>query len=174
MPFNKVVIAIAIGFAIAGCTTTQQAQKAMESRFIGQPSDTFFSRYGAPQSSFTLNNGSTIYRWRGGQTTVYVPAEYNKFESTTAGMGTSKTKTTTQVSHPSPNETVTKTTTTSFGMGVSLPQQTMISPARNLPVFCEAQITVDANGIITALQATNDTRGAGLSISRCAEVFDVN
>lgn len=90
------------------------------------------------------------------------------------GIGSGKTKTTTQVSHPSPNETVTETTTTSFGMGASLPQQTMIAPARNLPVFCEAKITVDANGAITAIQATQDTRGAGLSISRCAEVFDVN
>ena len=174
MPFNKVIIAIAIGFAITGCATTQQAQKAMESRFIGQSSDAFFSRYGAPQSSFTLNNGSTIYRWRGGQTTVYVPAEHNQFGPATTGIGASKTRTTTQVSHPSPNQTVTKTTTTSFGMGASSPQQTMISPARNLPVFCEAQITVDAKGIITAIQATNDTRGAGLSISRCAELFDVH
>lgn len=162
--------------ALAGCVTTEQAQKAMDSRFIGQPSDVFFSQYGAPQSSFALNNGGTTYRWRGGETVIMIPAVYRTVDKPASGIGANNTKTTTTttVSRPDTNTTVIETNSSSFNVNLSAsPQQVLVSPARTEPVFCEAQIAVDAKGIITGIRVTQDTQGAGLSISRCAEVFDV-
>ncbi len=169
------IVAIGVVLAVlAGCVTTEQAQKAMDSRFIGQTSDAFFAQYGAPQSSFGLNNGGTTYRWKGGETVINIPAQYKKVEPSSPGVGTSNTKTTTNVSRPDANTTVTETSSTTFSMNVSAPaQQVLVSPARTVQVFCEAQISVDSKGIITNIQVTQDTQGAGLSISRCAEVFNV-
>ena len=167
------VIGVALA-ALAGCVTTEQAQKAMDSRFIGQPSDVFFAQYGAPQSSFGLNNGGTTYRWRGGETVIVIPAQYKTVDKPAPGIGTNNTKTTTTVSRPDANTTVTETNSSSFNVNLSAPsQQVLVSPARTQPVFCEAQIAVDAKGIITNIRVTQDTQGAGLSISRCAEVFNV-
>ncbi len=174
MTYNRIAATLIVIAALVGCVTTEQAQKAMDSRFIGQPSDIFFAQYGAPQSSFGLNNGGTTYRWRGGATVLNIPAEYKKVEQPSTGMGTSDTKTTTSVSRPDANTTVTESKSTTFSMGVSLPpQQVLVSPARTVQVFCEAQISVDPKGIITNIQVTQDTQGAGFSISRCAEVFNV-
>jgi hypothetical protein len=49
----------------------------------------------------------------------------------------------------------------------------MVKPARVEALFCEAQITADAGGMITNIEATRDTDGEGFSLSRCAEVFGV-
>jgi hypothetical protein len=159
---------------MAGCVTTEKAQNAMQDRFIGQPVEAFFSRYGMPQSTFPMSN-STIYRWRGGETSIYVPAEYKKIDLGSAGNAVSKSSSTTNVSRPSPNTTVTETTTTNFSLdvGALLNPQALVTPAHTVKIFCEAQITVDSKGTITSIQATMDTQGAGLSLSRCAEVFDV-
>jgi len=170
--FGNTLIAAGISLAVAGCATTQQAQNAIESRFIGQSSDAFFARYGMPLSSYPLNN-STLYRWRGGETSVHVPAEYRKTDPAAAGVGAGKTRSTTQVSNPNPNTTITETTTTSFSIGGLLSPQALLSPARTVPIFCEAQVTVDAKGVIVGMRIMQDTRGFGLSLSRCAEVFDV-
>lgn len=170
--FGKALIAAGISLAAAGCATTQQAQGAIESRFIGQSSDAFFARYGMPLSSYPLNT-STLYRWRGGETSVHVPAEYRKADPAAAGVGAGKTRSTTQVSNPNPNTTITETTTTSFSIGGLLSPPALLSPARTLPIFCEAQVTVDAKGVIVGMRIMQDTRGFGLSLSRCAEVFDV-
>lgn len=49
----------------------------------------------------------------------------------------------------------------------------IVTPAHTIQVFCEAQITTDAKGIITHIHASQDTRGANMGLSRCAEVFGV-
>lgn len=173
MSLLKMTLTSLVSLAVAGCVTTQEAERVTASRYLGQTSDSFFSRYGAPSTSFPLNNGSTLYTWRGGQTAITVPAQYQTLNMGAPGIGTTETKTSTQVSHPSPSETVTKTTSRSVSMGVAMPPQILVSPARTLPIFCEAQITVDAQGLITAMRFTQDTRGEGLSLSRCAEVFGI-
>ena len=173
MSSSKVISALAALALTAGCVTTQEAERAMASRFIGQSSDTFFSAYGAPQSSFPLHNGNTLHTWRGGQAVHHVPAQYQSINPPPAGAGNTTTKTTTHVSHPAPGQTVTETKTKSFSAGVSLPQQVMVAPPRDVALYCEAQITVNPQGTITALRVTQDTDGAGLSLSRCAEVFGV-
>lgn len=162
---------------LAACTTTEEANKAIKSRFIGQSSDVFFSQYGAPLSEFQLNNGGTVYRWRGGETSRTLPAEYRTLAPASDPMaGKTTSKTTTTVSQPNSSTTVTETRTTSssvsFG-GAAGPQQVLVRPARVEHLFCEAQVTVDADGIITNVEATRDTDGEGFSLSRCAEVFGV-
>jgi len=171
---TKSVFALATGLAIAGCATTQEAERAMSSRFVGHPSDQFFSRYGAPQASFAMHDGQILYTWRGGQSVRHIPAEYKTIGENASGVGSTTTKTTKRVSHPSPTETVTTTKSKSVSTALTLaPQQVMVSPARDVPIFCEAQLTVDAQGIITAMRVTQDTEGKGFSLSRCAELFEV-
>jgi hypothetical protein len=90
-------------------------------------------------------------------------------------METGKSTTITHTSHPDANTTVTHSTTHGFSVGIGLPmaQQVLVSPAQTVEVFCEAEITVDPQGIIRHIHATQDTRGLEFGISRCAEVFNV-
>lgn len=62
---------------LAGCTTTEEANNIIQSRWIGQPAELFFSRYGPPVSEFRTGSGNTIYTWRGGEKTQYIPAQYS-------------------------------------------------------------------------------------------------
>lgn len=172
MRLAKLMVAAAAAVLLAACASTEEAQNSMSSQFVGQPSDSFFARHGAPYSSFKLNSGSTVYRWRGGETSVYVPAEYRTIAPAAApGASTSTSHTTTSVSHPDSHTTVTESSTTRYGVGVSSPTQVMVTPAHTRKVFCEAQLTVDPSGTITAVQVMQDTTGAGMSFSRCAEIF---
>lgn len=173
MKLTRLMLAL-VAPALAACTTTEEANQALKSRFVGQPSDAFFTQYGAPLSEFSLNNSGKVYRWRGGETTRTLPAEYTTIGASDPMAGKTTTKTTTTVSQPNSSTTVTETRTTSsgvtFGGG---PQQVMVKPPRVEALFCEAQISTDANGIITSVEATRDTDGQGFSLSRCAEVFGV-
>lgn len=167
------IVAAVFGLAVlVGCTTTEDANKAIQSQWIGRPSDQFFSQYGMPLSSFTLDNGGTIYRWRGGVTTQNIPAQYRTVDDG-ADKDEGYEETTTTVTEPDYGTTVTETTTTRVSLGRNRPRQVLVSPARTETLFCEAQITVDQAGIVQNIQATNDTTGEGLSLSRCAEVFGV-
>lgn len=170
----KMITIVSMGLCFSACVTTEKAQNSMQDRFIGQPVEAFFSRYGMPQSSFPMSN-STIYRWRGGETSIYVPAEYKRPDPAAPTTGVSKSSSTTNVSNPTPNTRVTETTTTSISLdiGALLNPQALITPAHTVPIFCEAQLTVDSRGVIQAIQVMQDTQGAGMSLSRCAEVFDV-
>lgn len=165
--------------AAAGCAGTQEAEKSMTTQFLGKPSDAFFAQYGAAQSSTKLNDGGTVYDWIGGRGTVNVPPVYRTAAPpmmAMPAMGGTETHSKTTVSNPSPGTTVTTTKSTSVGFSVGVPtaMQVMVTPAQTVEVFCEAQITTNAQGIITHIHASNDTRGMGMSVSRCAEVFGVN
>lgn len=54
---------IAAIVALAGCTTTEQANVAVGKRFIGKPADSFFAAYGPPFNSYKMQDGSTLYSW---------------------------------------------------------------------------------------------------------------
>ncbi len=168
----------AVALGLVGCASTHEAEKAMATQYLGKPSDAFFAQYGAPQSSYKLNDGSTVYDWIGGRGTVQVPPVYRTVTPAMPAMpamGSSQTHTTTTVSNPTPGTTVTKSHSTSvgFSVGMPTPAQVMVTPAQTVEVFCEAQITANAQGIITHIHASQDTRGLGMSLSRCAEVFGV-
>jgi len=175
MAFDRSHILLPLAFAVlvGACASTRDADKSAESHFLGKPSDAFFSQFGPPQSSFKLNDGGTVYTWVGGQSTVTVPPVYTTVTPPMAGTGFGQTQTTTHVSNPSPGTTVTTTRSHSFSIGVPTTQQVVVTPAQTIQVFCAAQITTDAKGNITHIHATQDTRGAGMSMSRCAEVFGV-
>jgi hypothetical protein len=162
---------------LAACGTTKEAEKSMAAQYLGKPVDSFFARHGAPQSSYKLSDGGTVYDWVGGRTTIDVAPVYRTITPVAApAMGTGETKTTTHTSNPSPGTTVTTSRTTgySFSVGVPTAMQVMVTPAQQIQVFCEAQITTNAQGIITHIHASQDTRGAEMKLSRCAEVFGVN
>ncbi|WP_187971495.1 hypothetical protein [Aquibium microcysteis] len=169
---KRLILLGILGTALAGCTTTEEANKAIKSRWIGQPSDSFFAQYGPPVRSFPLNNGGIVYTWRGGETTQVIPAEYRTIQPATPLASSSSTVTT--VTRPDPGTTVTETRTTNLNLGLQAqPQHVLVRPERIEQLFCEAQITVDRSGVIGNIEASRDTTGAGFSLSRCAEVFRV-
>ncbi|ODS55334.1 MAG: hypothetical protein ABS40_12210 [Agrobacterium sp. SCN 61-19] len=148
---------------LAGCTTTEDANRALQSRWIGQPVERFFAAYGPPESEYPLSSGK-IYSWRGGDKTRYIPPTY---------------------SSPEPDRTIVRTETRTDGSGQTVVTQTrvmtrdpfwepqMITPPQYQQLFCELQINSDTAGAITSIRASNDTDGDGFSLSRCAEVLGV-
>jgi len=148
---------------LSACTTTDDANRALQSRWIGQPVEQFFAVYGPPISEYPLSSGK-IYTWRGGDKTRYIPPTY---------------------STPEPARTVVRTETRQDGSGKTVVTETrvvtrdpfwepeMISPPQYQQLFCELQINTDKQGVIASIRASNDTDGDGFSLSRCAEVLGV-
>ncbi|MCM2398847.1 hypothetical protein NBH19_22460 [Rhizobium sp. S95] len=161
----KLRLATAAAFAIvlSGCTTTEEANTVIQSRWVGQPVEVFFTQYGPPVSEFPMASGNVLYTWRGGDKTRYIAPTYS---TPTPAQTTTRTET----KETKPGVTVTKTTTT----GIYQPQPQMISPPRYEELFCELQITADPSQRIVAIRASNDTDGEGLSFSRCAEVLNAH
>jgi hypothetical protein len=159
--------ACVLAAVVSGCATTEEANKAIQSKWIGQPADSFFTQYGPPVSSFTLNDGGRIYTWFGGEATRHIPAQYQTPKDANK-VTSSKTETRRNVD----GTTTTITRTSSYDIGLPPPPR-MISPARTEQLSCEIQITTGADDVIRMLRATNDTDGEGLSFSRCAEVMGV-
>jgi hypothetical protein len=160
---------------VGACVTTQDVSKSLATRYVGQSSDAFFAQYGPPINSMRLNDGSTVYNWHGGDSMIMVPAEYKKVDTPGSPPTASNSTTRTSVSHPDDNTTVTNSSTTSWSVGGSPAgsQQVLVRPAYQKQLYCEARITADPKGNIVSVEATQDTQGAGFSVSRCAEVFNV-
>lgn len=170
--FSRMAALGVLAVIVAGCATTEEANKAIQSRWIGQPVDSFFTYYGPPVSSFPLNDSGTIYTWVGGETTRYVPAQYQTPQPVNPDANR-VTRTTTETHKKGDGSTVTTTRSSSFGISAQPVAPQMISPARTEDLFCELQITTGPDKSIRMLRATNDTDGEGFSFSRCAEVMGV-
>ena len=152
--------ALAACILVAGCTTTEDAQRSVAQRWPGQPVDSFFSAYGPPASSYKLSGGRTIYTWRGGRMDKYIPPDYqivrrDPFYDPILG----------PMSGPRFGPR--------FGPWYDDPQMVMVSPGRDVRLQCEAQITVNKARVIETISLSGDTEGDGISRSRCAEVFGV-
>ncbi|MBO3761091.1 DUF612 domain-containing protein [Ciceribacter sp. L1K22] len=181
MKFRLAAIVAIAGAILAGCTTTEEAQQVIQSRWIGQPVEVFFTQYGPPYAEYPMASGATIYSWRGGDTTRYIAPTYATPAESEQVIKKTTTKTTTETGKKNKKDKdkkkkkdkkVTETTTTTT---VVVPQQPqMISPPRYEDLFCELQITADTSSRIIAIRATNDTDGEGLSFSRCAEVLNAH
>jgi len=169
MNWAGITLALAASVAVAGCKTTEEANKALRGKWIGQTADAFFIENGPPVSSYELDGGGVIYTWRGGETSYVRPARVQT-QGTTQPLNRSQ-RTVTTVSNPAPGTTVTRTRTTSTSFGATMPTSVIVEPARRVDLFCEAQIATDAQGVITSVRINRDTEGAGLSFSRCAELF---
>ncbi len=154
------VIGIALMGMTAGCVTTEEANQAIQSRWIGQPSDVFFAQYGPPVSQFAMNDGGTIYTWRGGETSRDVAPVYRPMTEQEKAAARNAPHTVINIGG-------------TYNANPAPPGQVVVSPGRVDYLACEAQITTSPAGIITYIKATRDTDGQGLSFSRCAEVFDV-
>lgn len=150
---------VVLGMTTA-CVTTEQANEAIQSQWIGQPSDLFFSNYGPPISQYALNGGGTIYTWRGGEVSRQVSPTYRAMTPQELEAQKNAPRTIINIGG-------------NYNANQAPPGQVMVSPGRVDQLACEAQITTDASGIITNIRATRDTDGYGLAFSRCAEVFNV-
>ena len=158
--------------AVSRCASTADAEKAEGSKYIGQDSDAFFSRYGPPRSYFELNNGGKVYTWVGGEGSIHIPEETQVIPIAPGAQKTTAKTTTTQKT--TGNTTVTKSTTTGVSVGtpaIGIPVVT--KAAQDIPLYCELQITTDADGDITDIRATGDTQSGYSFGSRCAQVFGV-
>lgn len=141
---------------MAGCTTTEDAQRSVAGRWAGQPVDSFFSAYGPPVSNYKLSGGRTIYTWRGGKLDKYIPPDYQIVRR-----------------DPFYDPMLGPRFGPRFGPWYDDPQMVMVSPGRDVRLQCEAQITVNKARVIEAISLSGDTEGDGISRSRCAEVFGV-
>lgn len=60
----KRILAVSLAaLLLSACTTTEQANTALATRFAGQTADSFFLRYGPPTSSYRMNDGRMMYLW---------------------------------------------------------------------------------------------------------------
>ncbi|MCC5977519.1 MAG: hypothetical protein JJU21_05625 [Salinarimonas sp.] len=166
---NVLLLAI-VAIGLSACQTTQEVAQEMRGVWIGQPVDSFFVMHGPPVSEYALAGGGKIYTWRGGEDSYTRPAQ---IRSTTMGgqrIGSSTTRS--RTTHPSAGTTVTRSTTTSASFGLpAITQDVVVRPAERVELLCEAQLSVDAQGIIEQVRISRDTEGRGFSLSRCAEVF---
>ena len=69
MKIRIAAIAALAAAVLAGCTTTEEANTVIQSRWIGQPAELFFTQYGPPISEFPMGSGNILYTWRGGDKT---------------------------------------------------------------------------------------------------------
>lgn len=169
---KSVVAVLTAGLALAACKTTEEAATAVRAKWIGQPIDRFFVENGPPVSSYALDTGGLIYSWRGGEMSYVKPAQYQTQSGFGAAPMKTSERTTTVTANPSPGVTVTRSSTTSSSFGFSAPSvTTMVRPAQQVHLICEAQITADKQGTIQAIRINRDTEGAAFSLSRCAEIF---
>ncbi|WP_442578139.1 hypothetical protein ACSBOB_21640 [Mesorhizobium sp. ASY16-5R] len=149
----------ALAVVAAGCTTTEDANNTIRSRWIGQPSDAFFAQYGPPVRSYAMNSGGTIYTWRGGDTNRNVSPVYRDMTDSEK-----------DAARKNPT-TVINIATDGSSFQSPPPGKVLLTPGRTDQLSCEAQITTDGGGVITDIKTTRDTDGEGFSFSRCAEVF---
>lgn len=142
------------------------------------------ARYAAPTAPSPIAGG-----WSGGTGPAFRPSAIGASGFGQGGMAsapstplygrqTVQTSSMTDNSQPGVTRTTTTTTTSGGGINLTLPSQNaghgrMLSPGRTETLFCELQITADAERVIRALRISKDTAGAGVSLSRCAEVLGV-
>lgn len=69
------ILAVLATLGLAACQTTQDAAIGLEARYLGQPVDRFFIENGPPIARFQLQDGSTLYTWRGGETSYTRPGQ---------------------------------------------------------------------------------------------------
>jgi hypothetical protein len=166
---HQFAIAAVALMLLAGCKTTEEAQKFVATKWVGKQADEFFIQNGPPFSVFDLDGGGKLYSWRGGEGTAY---QANPTAPRPAAGGFSDgRRTTTSTTSVSGNTTVTRTTTTSSS--VSFNPAALLAPQpthRAIPLYCEAAIATDPSGRIINVRITNDTRGQ-MNFSRCAETF---
>ena len=180
------IILAVTGVGVTACntTSTEEVTAATQAVWIGKPADVFFSTYGPPRSSYALDGGGKVFTWRGGEKRVVVqrPPAHSGFgqPANTNVISANKSSSKTSGGWTSPNTYESRTSSSSSSVNIDVDSLVTALANGGKPkqpetrlVFCEMLVSTDANGVITNISATNDTAGAGLAFSRCAEVFKV-
>jgi hypothetical protein len=58
---------------LISCTTTEQANEALSSKYIGKPVDQFFIENGPPSSQYNTQDGRTIFVWAESPQSITIP-----------------------------------------------------------------------------------------------------
>lgn len=69
----KKITPIFITFFLLGCTSTEQAMRRANARFVGRSIDEFVLEHGIPYAKHQLNNGGYIYAWNSGVISYNMP-----------------------------------------------------------------------------------------------------
>ena len=175
-----------VGVTACNTTSTEEVTAATQAVWIGKPADVFFSTYGPPRSSYALDGGGKVFTWRGGEKRVKLsrdrlaPFRVSANRQTTNMISASNSSSKTSGGWTSPNTYESRTSSSSSSVNIDVDGLVNALVTGGKPkepetrlVFCEMLVSTDANGVITNISATNDTAGAGLAFSRCAEVFKV-
>ncbi len=166
----RFVLAAAAAILLAGCQTTQQTASLLNEGWQGAPVDRFFARNGAPFDEFALSNGGTIYRWRGGEDTITIvetirerdPFAEDRPRYRRPGLPRyGLDERTGEMRRVFPRDP--------FDDEDAFSRERTVS--RTERVFCEADIVTDRRKRIENIIIRADTRGVGVSSSRCAELF---
>lgn len=59
----KLIFLALSAVCISACTTSDQANQALATKFAGQSVDSFFIAYGPPAASHKLSDGRALYTW---------------------------------------------------------------------------------------------------------------
>lgn len=143
---------------LASCATTGEAEKSLKTSWEGRPVDSFFAAFGPPASRYALSEGRTIYTWRGGRIDKHIPPDYEIVRTDPFGDPIIGPRFGPPFRRPWFDD----------------PQLVMVSPAHDVTLQCEAQITADRKGRIISATISGDTPGEGFSQSRCADLFGVD
>jgi hypothetical protein len=77
---------------LAACTTTEQANEALSSKYIGKPVDQFFIENGPPASQYNTQDGRIIFVWAESPQSITIPGSSH---TTVTGYGNMATAYTT-------------------------------------------------------------------------------
>jgi hypothetical protein len=156
----RALLTLFFALFLAACQTTGETALTLNQSWTGKPADRFFRQYGAPVSTFRLADGGRIHSWRGGFTTVTITetiVEDDPFDLIDRRIR-DEDPFDPRLGFPRPRSR--------FGR---FRNERIVS--REVPLVCEADIVTDRRNRIVNIVIRTDTGGAGLSLSRCAEIF---
>jgi hypothetical protein len=157
------LLPLGLALFLAACQTTGETALNLNQSWIGQPADRFFRQHGAPASTFRLADGGRIHTWRGGRTTITVTEtieEEDPFDRIER-----------RIYDEDPFDPRVRFPNDRFRRDPFPRFRNERIVSREVPLVCEADIVADRRGRIANIVIRTDTRGAGLSLSRCAEIF---
>ncbi|MBU0584023.1 MAG: hypothetical protein KKB66_16015 [Alphaproteobacteria bacterium] len=71
---QRILTVAFVALMLSACTTTEQANTALASRFKGQTADSFFLRFGPPVTSYDMDDGRRMFVWAEKQKNFSTPS----------------------------------------------------------------------------------------------------
>jgi len=69
----RLTAAAILAITVGACQTTEDADVALKTRYVGQDADQFFIENGPASAAQKLGSGSTLYVWSSGRRNVEMP-----------------------------------------------------------------------------------------------------